>query len=50
VFGPMPECSQAKLSVGVQGRFFKNDFLGMEELANERVVESGLPFLDDGHF
>ena len=30
--------------------FFEDAFSGMEELANEGIVEPGLPFLDDGHF
>jgi hypothetical protein len=36
--------------VCVQGRFLEDAFLGVKELANERIVESGLPFLNDGHF
>ena len=38
------------MRVGIQNGFFENTFLGVEELANERIVESGLPLLNEGHF
>ena len=41
---------KAKLGVGVHSRFFKDTFSGMEELANERVVEPRLPLLYEGEF
>ena len=44
-----PEGCKAKLAVGVEKGFFENTPFGMEELANEWVVEFGLPFLDQGH-
>ena len=47
MFGSSPKRGQAKLSAG---GFFEDTFLGIGELANERIVESGLPFLNGGHF
>ena len=50
MFGSSPKRGQTKLSVCVQSRFLEDAFLGVKELTNERIVESGLPFLNDGHF
>ena len=50
MFGTMPKGGQAKLRVGVENGFFENTLLWVEELANEGIVESGLPFLNEGHF
>ena len=43
-----PECCQAKLGVCIHGRAFQQAFLWMEKLTNERVVQPGLPLLDEG--
>ena len=50
MFGTTPKGGQAKLCVGVEKSFFENTLLWVEELANEGIVESGLPFLNEGHF
>ena len=50
MFGSSPQRGQTKLRVCVQGRFLEDAFLWVKELANEWIVESGLPFLNDGHF
>ena len=50
MFGTTPKGGQAELRVGVQKGFFENTLLWVEELANEGIVESGLPFLNEGHF
>ena len=49
VSGSTPECGKAKLSVGVEKGFLENAPFGMEELANERKIEFGLPLLDQSH-
>jgi len=50
VFGTTPEGGKAKLCVGIQKGFFEKTLLWMEELTNEGIVESRLPFLNEGHF
>ena len=50
VLGTTPECGQATWGVRVHGWFFEDAFAWVEELTDERIVESWLPFLDDGHF
>ena len=50
VFGTAPKGGKAKLCVGVKSGFSEDAFLGMKKLSNEGVVESGLPFLDEGQF
>ena len=50
MFGTTPKGGQAELRVGVQKGFFENTLLWVEELANEGIVESGLPLLKEGHF
>ena len=50
VFGSAPKRGQTKLGVRVHSRFFEDAFAWVEELTNEGIVESWLPFLDDGHF
>ena len=45
-----PKGCQPKLSIGVHRRSFQKTFLRMEKLANERVVQSGLPFLNECKF
>ena len=45
-----PQCCQAKLSIGVHRRAFQKSFLRMEKLANERVIQPGLPLLDECKF
>ena len=48
VFGTTPQCGQAKLSIGIHGRFFEDASSRMEELADAWIVETRLPFLDQG--
>ena len=50
MFGTTPEGGKAKLCVGIQKGFFEKTLLWMEKLANEGIVESRLPFLNEGHF
>ena len=50
MFGTTPEGGKAKLRVGIQKGFFEKTLLWMEELTNEGIVESRLPFLNEGHF
>ena len=50
MFGTTPKGGQAELCVGVEKGFFENALLCVEELANEGIVKSGLPLLDEGHF
>ena len=50
MFGTTPKGGEAKLCVGIQKGFFENTLLWVEELANEGIVESGLPLLNEGHF
>jgi hypothetical protein len=38
------------LGVGVEKGFFEETLLWVEELANERIVEARLPFLNQCHF
>ena len=44
-----PECCKSELGIGVEKGFFENTPFWMEELANERVIEFGLPLLDQSH-
>ena len=50
MFGTAPEGGKAELCVGIQKGFFEKTLLWMEELTNEGIVESRLPFLNEGHF
>ena len=50
VFGATPKRGQTKLGVRVHSWFFEDAFAWVEELTNEGIVETWLPFLDDGHF
>ena len=50
VAGSTPKCGQAELSIGVHRRLFQKTIFRMEKLADKRVVQSGLPFLDEGKF
>ena len=50
MFGTTPKSGKAKLCVGIEERFFEKAFLGMVKLANEGVVQSWLPFLDEVYF
>ena len=45
-----PKSGQSELCIGVHRRSFQKTLLRMEKLANERVVQSRLPFLDEGKF
>jgi len=50
VFGTTPEGGEAKLSVGIKKGLFEETLLWMEEVANKRIVEARLPFLNECHF
>ena len=50
MFGTPPKSRKAKLSIGVKKGFFEKTLLWVEELANERIIEARLPFLDEGYF
>ena len=50
MFGTTPEGGKAKLCIGIEKGFFEKTLLWMVELANERIVQTGLPFLDEGYF
>ena len=50
MFGTTPEGGKAKLCIGIEKGFFEKTLLWMVELANERIVQTGLPFLDEGCF
>ena len=50
MFGTTPEGGKAKLCVGIEEGFLEKTFLWMVKLANEGVVQSRLPFLDEGYF
>ena len=50
MFGTTPEGGKAKLCIRIQKGFFEKTLLWMEKLANEGIVESRLPFLNEGHF
>ena len=50
LFGTTPKSGKAELCVGIEEGFFEKAFLWMVKLANEGIVQSGLPFLDEGYF
>ena len=50
VFGATPKSGQTKLGIRVHSWFLEDALAWMEELTNEGIVESWLPFLDNGHF
>ena len=50
MFGTTPKSGKAELCIGIEEGFFEKAFLWMVELANERIVQTGLPFLDEGCF
>ena len=50
MFGTTPEGGKAKLCIGIEKGLFEKTLLWMVELANERIVQTGLPFLNDGCF
>ena len=50
MFGSTPKSGQAKLRVRIEKGFFEDTLLWVEELTDEGIVESGLPFLNEGHF
>ena len=50
VFGSSPEGGKPKLCIGVHRRFLEDAFPWVEKLANECVVHTWLPFLDQGEF
>ena len=50
MFGATPKSGKAELCVGIEQGFFEKAFLWMVELANEGIVQTGLPFLDEGYF
>ena len=50
MFGTTPEGGKAKLCIGIEKGFFEKTLLWMVELANERIVQTVLPFLDEGYF
>ena len=50
MFGTTPEGGKAKLCIGIEKGFFEKTLLWMVELANEGIVQRGLPFLDEGYF
>ena len=50
MFGTPPKSRKAKLSIGVKKGFFEKTLLWVEELANERIIEARLPFLNQCHF
>ena len=50
MFGTTPEGGKAKLCVGIEEGFLEKTLLWMVKLANEGVVQSRLPFLDEGYF
>ena len=45
-----PKRSQPELSIGVHRGSFQETLFRMNKLANKRVVQSGLPFLDESKF
>ena len=50
MFGTTPKSGKAKLCVGIEEGFFEKTLLWMVKLANEGIVQTGLPFLDEGCF
>ena len=50
MFGSTPKSGQAKLRVRIEKGFLEDTLLWVEELTDEGIVESGLPFLNEGHF
>ena len=48
--GTTPKCSQPKLCIGFHRRSFQKTLLRVKELANKRVVQPRLPFLDESEF
>ena len=50
VFGTTPEGGKAKLCIGIEKGFLEKTLLWMVKLANEGVVQSRLPFLNEGYF
>ena len=50
VVSSAPKGCQPKLGIDVHRRSFQKTFLRMEKLANERVIQSGLPFLNKCKF
>ena len=50
MFGTTPEGGKAKLCIGIEKGLFEKTLLWMVELANERIVQTGLPFLNEGCF
>ena len=48
--GSTPKCGRAELSIGVHRRSFQKTFFRMEKLADKRVVQFGLPFLNESKF
>ena len=48
--GTTPKCSQPKLCIGVHRRSFQKTLLRVKELADKRVVQPRLPFLNEGKF
>ena len=50
MFGAAPQGSKAKLGIGIEEGFSEKTLLWMVELANEGVVQSRLPFLNESNF
>ena len=50
MFGTTPEGGKAELCVGVEKGFLEKTLLWMVKLANEGIVQSRLPFLNEGYF
>ena len=50
MLGTTPEGGKAKLCVGIEKGFLEKTLLWMVKLANEGIVQSRLPFLNEGYF
>ena len=50
MLGTTPESGKAKLCIGVEKGFLEKTLLWMVKLANEGIVQSRLPFLNEGYF
>ena len=50
MFGTTPESGKAKLCIGIEKGFLEKTLLWMVKLANEGIVQSRLPFLNEGNF
>ena len=46
---PTPQCGRAKLGAAFERGLCQETFLRVEDLANEWIIETWLPLLDEGH-